>query len=134
MADLHTTISRLAETFARDILAAIKSASLEDISALSGGGARGGRPRAAAPAAAPAQEKRGGRRGKRGRRSSADLQGTIDAIVKALSKASEGLRSEQLQKTLGLAKKDVVRPLQLALQQKAIKKKGQKRGTTYFAA
>lgn len=44
------------------------------------------------------------------------------------------MRSEDIQKALGLSKKDVTRPLQLAIATKAIKKKGVKRATRYFLA
>ena len=68
------------------------------------------------------------------RRSPADLEKVVGLVVGALGKAKEGLRSEQLQETLKLSKKEIVGPLTLALSEKKIVKKGQKRATTYFVA
>jgi hypothetical protein len=139
MSQLRRAISDLAEQFAASVLKALHGASLQDLVGLSGGGdapRRGpGRPRKTeTAAAAPSGATRLRRVKKGGRRSAKDLQGTIDAIVATLGKSKEGMRSEQIQKALGLTKKDVTRPLQLALSKKSIKKKGQKRATTYFAA
>jgi hypothetical protein len=153
MPTLKAQISTLAASFAADVLSAIRSASLEEI--LSGGGAsgggggggagRGGRPagrgrpaqKAAGPASAgaaaahvPAKKGKGGRLA---RRSPADIEKVIGLITGALGKHKEGLRSEQLQKTLGISKKEITGPLTQALAAKEITKKGQKRSTTYFA-
>ncbi len=50
-----------------------------------------------------------------------------------MSKEKSGLRSEQLQKALGLDKKEITGPLNEALASKKIRKTGQRRSTTYFA-
>lgn len=141
MPTLQSRIHTLADAFAQGVLAAIRSASLEEI--LSEGGAstkRGpGRPPKAAtersaPAAAakPASVKRG-KGGRLPRRSPSDIEHVIGMITKALSDAGKGLRSEELQKVLKLSKKEIVGPLTQALGSKRITKKGQKRATTYFA-
>jgi hypothetical protein len=57
----------------------------------------------------------------------------MSRVVKALRKAKDGLRSEQLQKELGLPKPAVVRAVNRALASGAIRKTGQRRGTRYFA-
>ncbi len=57
----------------------------------------------------------------------------IGLVVDHLKKNKNGLRSEQLQKALKLDKKEITRPLEQALGEKKITKKGQKRSTTYFA-
>lgn len=135
MSQLRRTIADLAEAFASSVLKALHGASLNDLASLSGGSGaprRGpGRPRKEESAAAGPKLRRVK---KGGRRSAKDLQGTIDAIVSVLGKSKEGMRSEQIQKALSLSKKDVTRPLQIALAKKSIRKKGQKRATTYFAA
>ena len=150
---LQKSIESLAETFASSVLAAIRSASLEEILTEGKAGRatskphqvavtpvkRGpGRPRkvVAAPTngasvkAAPAPKM--GKGGRLPRRSEADLQKVVGLIVGALKPAIEGLRSEQLQKVLKLDKKEITGPLNLALSEKKISKKGQKRSTTYF--
>ena len=50
-----------------------------------------------------------------------------------LKETKGGMRSEELQKALGLDKKTITRPLTMALAEKMIRKSGQKRSTTYFA-
>jgi hypothetical protein len=132
---LKSTIEQLATGFAAGVLAAIRQASLEDILAESGRGATrstASTKSSAAPAPAPAaaRKRRGGRLA---RRSPEQIAAVVDSIVSALQKASSGLRSEQLQKTLGLDKKEITGPLNEALSAKKIRKTGQKRSTTYFA-
>ena len=68
------------------------------------------------------------------RRNSADLQATLDAIVGTIKKTKNGMRSEHIQKALGLGKKEISRPLGLGLDKQVLKKKGVKRSTTYYAA
>lgn len=72
--------------------------------------------------------------GKRIRRSSAQLEETLDRIVSLLKKNKDGLRSEQIQSELGITRKEIPRPITLGLKSKVLKKKGQKRATVYFAA
>jgi hypothetical protein len=46
----------------------------------------------------------------------------------------KGLRSEQIQKSLGLDKRELPRVLKTGIANKAIRSKGQKRATVYYAA
>jgi Fic family protein len=133
---LQSAISQLASSFATEVLNAIRGASLEEILGAQGSAPRGA---AAAPArrgrpaktvAAPAKKARGGRLP---RRSPEQLSSAIEQIVGLLKKNKEGLRSEQIQAQLGLAKNEVTRPLVKGLEDGVLKKKGQKRSTTYFA-
>jgi hypothetical protein len=146
MPTLNSQIQELAQRFAAGVLAAIRSASLEEI--LGSGGARAsgasspsrrgpGRPRkepapapTKGPTRTPAKKTKGGRLP---RRSASDIQHVIGLITAELGRHKEGLRSEQLQKALKLDKKEITGPLSLALSEKRISKKGQKRSTTYFA-
>jgi hypothetical protein len=138
---LKNRIEALAEEFSAGVLAAIRSASLEEILSE---GSHGGRAssRAAAPAAASSSDgeaKRGPGRpkgkksGRLARRSPEQIAQVVEAIVGALKKQKAGLRSEQLQKLLSLDKKEISGPLNEALEGKKITKKGQRRATTYFA-
>jgi hypothetical protein len=145
MLSLHAKIQALADTFAQGVLAAVRSASLDEIlgGATSGAPAparRGpGRPRKApaasttteAPSAPKAAKK--GKGGRSMRRSPEDINKVIALVVDHLKKNTKGLRSEQLQKALKLDKKEITLPLEQALGEKKITKKGQKRSTTYFA-
>lgn len=128
---LHATINELASNFAHDLLRALRGASLEDIITESSAGhvRRGpGRP----PSGKGHSTAKSG--GKRVRRSAEDIAKTVDKIATALKGHKSGLRSEQLQKVLHLPKKEITRPITLALKSKKITKRGQKRATTYFAS
>lgn len=132
---LKNQIETLATTFATEVLRAIRSAPLEEILAETGQAPAGrrGRPATTSPAFGGAQTKGRGRGGRLPRRSPEAIAKVIDSIVSELKKAKGGLRSEELQKALGLDKKEIARPIAEALSSKAIRKTGQKRATTYFA-
>ncbi|WP_394846315.1 hypothetical protein LZC95_02475 [Pendulispora brunnea] len=134
---LKNEISRLADNFAQGVLAAIRSASLEEISSEARGRATSsssrapaGRPSAAAPASKAPKAKRGGRLH---RRSEEEIGAVGDKIVSLLKSHPEGLRAEQIRAELGLEAKELPRPLKDLLGAKKLKTKGQKRATTYFA-
>jgi hypothetical protein len=146
MTTLKSKIASLSDAFAAGVLAAIRSASLDEI--LAGGGAGGaakrgpGRPPkvpASAPASAALKAAKAPKTAKRGkggrlaRRSPSDIEHIVGLIVAKLGEHKDGLRSEQLQKELKLDKKEITGPLNQALAGKKISKKGQKRSTTYFA-
>jgi hypothetical protein len=121
------------DAFVAELTATVKASALESVNqALGNGGAparRGpGRPRKniANGAAAPA------RRGRDGKRSSEDVQGMADQVL-AHIKANEGQRLEEISAGLGIASKELKLPVQKLFAAKAIKTKGQKRGTKYFA-
>ncbi|MCC7011093.1 MAG: DNA-binding protein [Planctomycetes bacterium] len=78
----------------------------------------------AAPKAA--RKRRGG---KRSSEDVLDLASTVLAYIKSHA----GERLEQIGKGLGIATKELKLPVQKLFDQKAIKTKGKKRGTTYFA-
>jgi hypothetical protein len=142
MPTLQTQIAALASTFASSVLAAIRSSSLQEILSEGGHGApakRGpGRPKTvqngtakSAPVAAPKAAPKG-KGGRLARRSAEEIEKVVGLVVGTLGKHKEGLRSEQLQKALGLSKQEIVGPLTQALAAKKITKKGQRRSTTYF--
>jgi hypothetical protein len=141
MPSLKNTIASLAETFSAGVIAAIRSASLQEI--LDGGSAssasvRRGPGRPAKVNGSPAtttvmpERARKGKGGRLARRSPSDIEHVIGLVVAKLGEHKGGLRSEQLQKLLKLDKKEITRPLETALAAKKITKKGQKRSTTYF--
>jgi hypothetical protein len=143
MSSLQSKIEALAETFAAGVLAAVRSSSLAEV--LGGGDGSGGaapkrgpgRPKkdsTPASVAVPAPKK--AKRGKGGRllrRSASDIEHVIGLVVAKLGEHKAGLRSEQLQKALKIDKKEISRPLEMALKAKKIVKTGKKRSTTYFA-
>lgn len=131
---LHSRLSTLASAFATSVLDAIRGASLADLQA-SG-------PRRGLPASSAATEKpvaaRGGRRGRSSgrlaRRSPAEIASALGQIVALVKDHKEGLRAEEIRSQLGMQSKEMPRILAEGLSKRKLKKKGQKRATTYFAA
>ena len=133
---LKNRISVLAEEFSAGVLAAIRSASLEEILSESGAPKRAAAPSASSNGAAEPTRRGPGRPRKSGRlarRSPEQIAQVVESVVGALKKNKNGMRSEQLQKLLKLDKKEISGPLNEALAGKKITKKGQRRATTYFA-
>jgi hypothetical protein len=125
---LHRTIQALAARFADDIVAAIRAASLQELLAETGGARRAGAAEGRAVGRpAPSPDKR------LARRTQAEIDKYVDAIVALLKKNPKGLRAEQIQRALGLDKRETPRPIAAALAKRVITKKGEKRATTYFA-
>ncbi len=136
--ELQAAIRQLAENFAEGVLAAVRSASLEDIRSHAGAPPvatrRGpGRPRRnAAPAAAAAEPPRA-KRGRRPKGAGASPDVTVDRIVYLVRKAPQGLRSEDLRARLQLDKIPFRQAAAKAIAANLITKTGEKRSTTFFA-
>jgi hypothetical protein len=132
MSNLVDQITFLANGLVEGILDAVRSASLSDVLAEDVRHGLSDAPHeldGVLVRRLPAQPE-----GRLPRRSPADLEKVVGLVVGALGKAKEGLRSEQLQAALSLSKKEIAGPLALALSEKKIVKRGQKRATTYFVA
>ncbi len=133
---LQSTLSELAESFAASILAAIRGASLDELISTNGrapGNGRSPRP-VSAPAAVPAARKSSASAGRLQRRSPEDIAAALGQVVSLVKKHKEGLRAEQIRSELGLQAKEMPRILKEGLEKRALKSKGQKRATTYFAS
>ncbi|HEY1690799.1 MAG TPA: hypothetical protein VGG39_01475 [Polyangiaceae bacterium] len=142
MSSLHSRIADLTSKFAMDVMAAIRSASLDE---LTGGGgaprradhagraARVGRigraGRVAADAEAPASRRARIVNGRLARRSGDEIERTLALVTAALGAGS--MRAEEIGKLLSLDKRELPRVLALGLKTKKLAKKGAKRGTTY---
>ena len=127
---LRAALNDLAASFANDVLAAIRGASLQDLHADGGvGSSRRGRPRGAATTSRPAR--RSG--GRLARRSPAEIAGLIDKVRGLLRGKKSGLRSEEIQAALKLDRRELPRVLGTGLESKKLRKVGQKRATRYFA-
>jgi hypothetical protein len=154
---LQIQVQKLAETLAHGILEAIRNASLEELAAGSYVGtaraaaprapgrakAAPGRPRSVQPVTRPAPEasrapaaakKPAGKGGRLARRSPSDLEHVVGMITKALSDAGKGMRAEELRSALKIDRREIMRPLAVGLDSGKLKKKGEKRATTYFLA
>jgi hypothetical protein len=143
MPTLRSSLDSLAQSFASNVLAAIRGASLQELLAESGGAPRRGpgRPRGsstkstptAARASAPATSKAKTKGGRLARRSPADIARALDAVVILVRKSKTGMRSEEIRKALKLDVREVPRVLKEGLSKKKLRSKGQKRATTYTA-
>lgn len=134
MGSLRSTINDLADTFVTSVLAAIRGASLEELLGEAGGGGPRprGRPRGVPGGSAKAARAR--RTGRLKRRSPEDIAKALDQVVALLKSKKDGLRAEQIRKALRMQSKEMPRVLSEGLAKKRLKKKGQKRATTYSAA
>lgn len=121
---LRQRLNELASSFAANVLQAIRTASLEDLLAESGG--RRGPLRAMANGAGLR------RSGRLPRRSSQDIEQMIERIAGLLRQHPKGLRAEEIRQKLGIEAKELPRPLKEAVDSGRLGKSGQKRATTYF--
>lgn len=144
MSTLKSRLDSLAATFASEVVRAIQSASLDELLGEVGGSRRGAgrsngtsgvaaRPPSRSPsAAAPKAEST--KPGRLPRRSADDIAEALGRIVALVKKNKQGLRAEQIRSQLRMQSKEMPRILKEGISKKALKSKGQKRATTYFAA
>ena len=136
MPNLRSSLNDLASSFTNAVLAAIRTASLEELLGEGQASRPSGRRRRAAAsdgAKAPvaARPSSSSSRGGRLRRRSADeIAKVLDSIVSLLKKNRAGLRAEQIRSELGLQAKEMPRVLKEGLSSQKLKSKGQKRATT----
>lgn len=137
MSTLKSTIEDLASDFATSIIAALRGASIDELTGVStfARGVRSARAARTVPSAAavPDAGRKRTRGGRLGRRTTADIGRMVDEIVTLLQNTPTGLRAEQIRESLGVQAKELPRPLADGLADGRISKTGQKRATTYFA-
>jgi hypothetical protein len=121
---LRSALSELASHFTQDVFDIIRSASLEDLL----GGGRTSRPKSSLPARASSGP------GRLPRRSAREIAAALENVVVLLKKHDRGLRAEHIRAQLGMQATEMPRVLKEGLARKALKAKGQKRATTYWAA
>lgn len=126
---LHSRLSTLADNFANAVLDAIRGAPLEQLL-----GEAGGRPSAGRPPKATPRPARAASSGRLKRRSPEDIAAALESVHGLLKRHKDGLRAEQIRDTLRMQSKEMPRVLSEGLSKRKLKKKGQKRATTYFAA
>jgi len=122
MSDFQTEMNRVVQGFVAQITDLARRAAIDTLESALGG--RGGRGRAGAPIGRP--------RGKGAKRSADDLDKLSEQFVQFV-KDNPGLRIEQINKQLGTTTKDLALPIRKLLSEGALKAKGQKRSTMYFA-
>ena len=130
MPNLNATITSLAQNFAKQLVEALRSLSLEEILAATGAAApkRPGATKGAAKGATKAASKPQAT-------ATTARAGTLsaEAIVAVLKKHKGGLRAELLRRELGAPKPAFNYHVQKAIAAKLVTKRGVKRATTYTA-
>ena len=130
---IEAQIEARTEAFAAELSALIRQAALEAVeAALAGSTAAPAPRRGRKPAAKKRATKKKAAPKKRGRRSAADIE-ALAAQVHQFVKANKGSRLEEISAGIGVASKELKRPVTDLLAAKALRKEGQKRGTKYFA-
>lgn len=131
---LHSRLASLAEAFASDVLAAIRTASVDELTDTDRAPRRPLNNRVlTSPAAAPTPTRTP--KGRLARRLSEDIAKTLGLVVAALKATTgEGMRAEEIQRFLKLDRRELPRVLAEGLKNKSLRKKGQKRATIYRAA
>jgi len=123
---LRAHLNELASSFASGVLAAIRTASIEDLLAESGSGRR----LPSVRVAGAARTVRGS--GRLARRSAEDIGRVLERITGLLRGTPRGLRAEEIRQRLNLLSKELPRPLKEGLATGRLGKSGNKRATTYF--
>jgi len=121
MSDFQNEMNRVVAGFVAQITELARRAAIDTLeSALGKSGARGVR--------------LGGSvgRGRGAKRTQADIDGLGSQFMSFVAK-HPGLRIEQINKELGTTTKDLALPIRKLVAEGAIKTKGKKRSTTYFA-
>ncbi len=90
--------------------------------------------KAAKPVARPAAKPAAKPAGKLVRRSVAQLEETGKRVLDLLRQRPAGLRIEQINKELGTSTRDLMRPIKLMLDDRRMRKTGDRRATVYFAS
>ncbi len=133
--NFHAQLSALTLSLTSNVLDAIKGASLADLHGANGSRVAKARTASATAQASPQSAAKRPRAGGRlARRSAEDIAGALDKITTLVKKHKDGLRAEEIRSLLGMESKEMPRVLAEGLTKRKLKKRGQKRATTYFAA
>jgi hypothetical protein len=127
MSDFQTEMNRVVAGFVSQITELARRAAIDHLeSALKGSARRGGSKSNGSLLGL------GRGRGKGAKRSADELDKLSDTFVEFV-RSNPGLRIEQINKQLSTSTKELALPIRKLLAEGAIKAKGQKRSTTYFA-
>ncbi len=130
---MNESISNIITKFETDLTAALKAHALESVTGLLSGVAMGspvkanGRAKSVTNGHNPPSRKRKG-----GKRTPEQLEKLTATLLAAIKKAP-GSSIESIGKLMGVATKELALPVQKLWDAKAIRTKGQKRATKYFA-
>jgi len=133
---IEAQIQERVSAFVEELGGLVRQAALEAVQEVLAGEApaapsrrTGGRKKKAARKGAPSKSKAAG--GKRIRRSAADLKAISGDII-AFVKANQGSGAGAIAKGLGVATKELKRPVDELLEGKKLRKEGERRATKYF--
>ncbi|HTB73072.1 MAG TPA: hypothetical protein VK762_07500 [Polyangiaceae bacterium] len=137
MPTLRSQLDALAASFANQIMASLRGASLHDLVGKTDGGRVVGNGRRARggggqpdPLVVPTKPRKPGRLP---RRSAEEIAATLNKIVLLVKTQKNGMRAEEIRSKLGMQAKEMPRILKEGLSKKKLTSKGNKRATTYFA-
>jgi hypothetical protein len=138
---LQSQLNQLASSFTHAVIEAIREVSLEELVAETGGlkgmprvpALAGSRGRGRAPRRQTGPSRRSSSRRLK-RRSRNDIQKALGDIVSLVENRPRGMRAEQIRIELGMEAKEMPRILGEGLATRQLRKRGQKRATTYYAA
>jgi hypothetical protein len=117
------------EAFAEELSALIRDSAMETVREALGGVAA---PRRGGRASASTAPVRGGRREKGQKRDPGEIERLTGRLLDYV-KGNAGQRIEQIAAGMGTVTKELNLPVKKLISQKALKTKGQKRATQYFA-
>jgi hypothetical protein len=123
MSDFQTEMNRVVSDFVAQITELARAAARDMIDEALGKGGK----------ASFGGLGRGRGRGRGAKRTSSELDKTMDELHAFVSK-HPGLRIEQINKQLGTTTKDLALPIRKLVAEGALKTKGEKRSTAYFAS
>jgi hypothetical protein len=140
MSTLQSRLNAIAASFAEQVLAAIRSGSLNDLvgrndddHAGNGRSPRVARGGGGMPDPIVVPSKKRGKNGRLPRRSPDEITALLNKIVLLVKTQKNGLRAEEIRAKLGMEPKEMPRILKEGVSTKKLTTKGQKRATTYFA-
>lgn len=133
--NLAASIQAVIDGFVDTLMTTIRSASLDELIGIEGGGAATRTVRTAAAARGSTPSKKAPKAPKSGRlqrRTVEQIQGTVLAVVGLVKHHEDGLRSEQIRAELGLDVRELPRVLQQGISDKVLAiLGGEKRATRY---
>jgi len=136
MKNIDSDLRSLIEAFTRDIQAAVRASIVGDLQSVLGGAPakRGpGRPRGPKPGKrGPGRPAKAAKAGRRGRPAKVDE--ALNARVLAAVKAEPGRSVSDIASGMRMKAAAIKKPIAQLLDAKQLSKKGERRGTRYFAA
>lgn len=136
MSTLQSRIQALSAAFADSIIAALRETSISELTSAAGvgGGGRGKHVHSSSEdiEETPTKPRAAKKTGRLARRSEEDILKVVEEILVVVKKHPEGIRAEELREELGLDKKEMPKPMLVALANGSLRKEGEKRATVYY--